>query len=131
MNTKLLLITSALLMAAGGLGLQFAPRELLRYGGYPATGILPVLVQLLGALYLGFALLNWLSKGVRTGGIYARPLALGNFAHFTVGALTLLKYVAGAPEAGSIWAFATGYALLALLFGVVLVTHPFREVLQE
>jgi len=131
MNTKLLLTTSALLMAAGGLCLQFAPHEVLTYGGNPAIGITPVLVQLLGALYLGFALLNWMSKAVLMGGIYARPLAIGNLAHFTVGALTLLRYASTTPKAGGIWALTLGYALLALLFGVVIFTHPLSKMPHE
>ena len=120
MNTKLLLGASAGLLAAGGLVLQFAPQEVLARAGYPATGLAPVLVQVLGALYLGFAGLNWLSKGVRLGGINARPLAVGNGLHFFVGACTLLRYALRAPASAEAWAWAAGYALLAALFGAVL-----------
>lgn len=126
MNTKLLLGASAGLMAAGGLVLQLAPHEVLTYAGYPATGLAPVLVQLLGALYLGFAGLNWLAKGVRMGGIYARPLAMGNCAHFTVGALTLLKYALLTPASAAAWGWTAGYALVAGLFGAGLFVPPRR-----
>ena len=103
MNTKLLLGTSAGLMAVGGLVLHFAPHEVLAYAGYPATDLAPVLVLVLGALYLGFAALNWMSKGVRMGGIYARPLALGNGLHFLVGAFTELHYAQRAPASAGAW----------------------------
>ena len=83
-----------------------------------------MLSQLLGALYLGFALLNWLSKGVRMGGIYARPLAMGNGLHFLVGAFTLLRHAQRAPAAAGPWGWTAGYALLAGLFGVVVFAAP-------
>ena len=126
MNTKFLLGASAALMAAGGLVLQFAPQEVLTHAGYPASGLAPVLVQVLGALYLGFALLNWMSKGVRMGGIYARPLAMGNGVHFLVGAFTLLHYALLTPTA-NVWAWTAGYTLLAILFGAVMFVTPRQE----
>lgn len=85
MNTKLLMISSALLMATGGVLLQFIPHEILNYFGADSSGINPLFIQMTGALYLGFAMMNWMAKTVMIGGIYARPLAIGNFAHFTVG----------------------------------------------
>ncbi|MCC3155493.1 hypothetical protein Q3A66_20730 [Hymenobacter sp. BT770] len=131
MNTKFLLGASAALMAAGGLALQFAPHEVLAYAGYPASGLAPVVVQLLGALYLGFALLNWMSKGVRMGGIYARPLAVGNVLHFLAGAFTLLHYALRNPAAAGVWVGAAGYALLAVLFGAILFVSPRLESAPE
>ena len=127
MNTKFLLAISAGLMAAGGLILQFAPHEVLTRAGYPASGLAPVLMQVLGALYLGFALLNWLSKGVRMGGIYARPLAMGNLLHFFAGAGALLRHAAHPPTGAWAWAVAAVYALLAVLFGAVLLVSPLPE----
>ena len=92
MNTKLLMILSSLLMAIGGVLLQFFPHEILNYFNVDSNGILPLIIQIMSALYLGFAMLNWMAKTVLIGGIYARPLAMGNLLHFTVGAFALLKY---------------------------------------
>ncbi|AWM32196.1 hypothetical protein [Hymenobacter nivis] len=131
MNTKLLLGASAGLMAAVGLVLQFAPQEVLAYAGYPARGLAPVAVQLLGALYLGFALLNWMAKGVRMGGIYARPLAVGNLLHFVAGALALFRYAIRTPTGAGGWAWVAGYALGAGLFGAVLFISPRLESVPE
>ena len=50
-----------------------------------------LLIQMMGALYLGFAILNWTARGVIIGGIYARPLALGNFLHFAMVAVMLAR----------------------------------------
>ncbi len=51
-----------------------------------------MLVQLMGALYFSFALMNWTAKDSAIGGIYARPVSLANFSHFFSGVLLLLKY---------------------------------------
>ncbi len=121
------MISSALLMAFCGVLLQFVPHELLDYFGSPATGITPLFVQITGALYLGFAMMNWMAKTVLIGGIYARPLAIGNFVHYLVGALALLKYAFAAPNLPVVWVLAIIYSIMAVLFGIVFFTHPLKE----
>ncbi|KAA6430275.1 hypothetical protein ACD591_19205 [Rufibacter glacialis] len=122
MNTRLVMLASAIFMALLGGISSFMPQEVLLYLGSEATGLGPLLVQLLGALYLGFAILNWMAKGILIGGIYARPVALGNLMHFLVGALALLK----AAQAGGqvLWPLAVVYGLFALLFGMISFRHP-------
>jgi hypothetical protein len=73
---------SAALTAALGVGGSFLPQEILaRFESAPDW--FPILVvQVAGALYLAFAILNWMARGNLIGGIYASPLALGNFMHF-------------------------------------------------
>lgn len=113
-------------MAVGGVVLQFFPHEILSYFNVDPKGILPLLVQTISALYLGFAMMNWMARTVLIGGIYARPLAMGNFLHFTVGAFALLKNAHAGENAWAIWVAAVVYSLLATLFGVVLFTHPLK-----
>jgi hypothetical protein len=125
-NTKILMIVSALVMGVMGVAASFLPNEILAYTGMPATEFSPIAVQLMGALYLGFAIMNWMSKGIIIGGIYARPLALGNFLHFGVGALALIKG-ASAHDIKLFWAAVVIYGVFALLFGIVLFTHPLNE----
>ena len=81
------------------------------------------------ALYLGFAGLNWLSKGVRLGSISARPLAAGNGLHFLAGVCALLRYAAHTPPGAGAGAgaVAAAYALLAAHFGTVLFISPRPE----
>lgn len=117
---------SALIMTATGIFLQFFPHEILRYFGDSATGIAPLLIQITGALYLGWAMTNWMAKTVLVGGIYARPLAIGNFAHFLIGALALIKYAFAVPHLRLVWVFAVAYTVLAVLFGIVMFTHPLK-----
>src|SRR4051812_28104358 len=88
--SKLLMIASAAVMAAAGLVLTFAPLEVL---GVLPTTLLPA-AQLLGALYLGGAITNWMSKSNLVGGVFGRPLAMGNLAHFGIGAMALVRSAA-------------------------------------
>lgn len=113
-------------MGVCGVLLQFIPHEILSYFGADSSGINPLFVQITGALYLGFAMMNWMAKTVLIGGIYARPLAMGNFVHFTVGALALLKYAFAASSLPVVWVLALAYSLFAILFGVVFFTHPLK-----
>ena len=92
MNTKLLMTASSLVLGFAGVSALFAPDVLLGMVGVPMGNPLSVLIQLLGALYFSVALMNWTAKDSAIGGIYARPVSLGNFAHFFIGALLLIRY---------------------------------------
>ena len=91
MHTKILMGSSSVALGLAGIAASFAPTELLRALGSPAGEPLPVLIQLLGAMYIAFALTNWTAKDNIIGGSYSRPLSLGNCVHFIVGALALAK----------------------------------------
>jgi hypothetical protein len=116
-NTRLIMVASSLFLGAAGIAASFAPAELLGALGAPRVDPMPVLVQLLGALYLGFAITNWTAKDSMIGGIFARPLSLGNFLHFAVGALALVKYAGARGAHGPMLLVLVGYGLLACAFG--------------
>lgn len=48
-------------------------------------------MQIIGGLYLGFAMLNWFTRSARIGGIYNRPVVLGNLIHFIVVFFALIR----------------------------------------
>ncbi|MBL0126631.1 MAG: hypothetical protein IPP83_04055 [Flavobacteriales bacterium] len=123
MNTRLLMIASSFALGALGLALTFAPDEVFTAisGSY---GSPTVVLQLCGALYCGFALLNWTSKGAVIGGIYGRPLVIGNLTHFTIGALALTKAPGGHSVDVARWVLVAMYALFAGLFAYAMFTHP-------
>jgi hypothetical protein len=104
---------SAVFLAILGLAAVFLPQESLALLGAPQQGALPVLVQLLGAHSLAFALLNWMAKDSVIGGVYNRPVAMGNLGHFGIGAIVLVKGAVGGDIPASIWVVCGGYALLA------------------
>ncbi len=93
MNTKILMTSSSLTLALAGVFILFAPDVLLSAVDVSVTAQSSVLVQLLGALYFSFALMNWTAKDSAIGGIYARPVSLANFSHFFSGTLLLAKYL--------------------------------------
>jgi hypothetical protein len=117
MNTKTLMTVSSLMLGFAGMLTLFAPHELLAALNLPVAEPLPAVIQLLGALYLGFALTNWIAKDSAIGGIYARPTSLGNFAHFTIGALALAKYQLAGAGSTPLLVMLFVYAVFAIIFG--------------
>jgi hypothetical protein len=122
------MILSALFLALAGLGLTFFPQELNTYIGIGSNKYLILIIQILGGLYFGFAMINWMAKGSIIGGIYNRPLVIGNFAHFFIGGIALLKAVlADVNMPVAIWTLAVIYALFAIVFGILFNRHPTVE----
>lgn len=116
MKTKWLMAASAIVTALLGLALTFAPAEVLRYfGGGGAAA--PLLLQIAGAAFLGFAILDWMAKESTIGGIYNKPLALGNFLHFVVGAIAIVKFVIAGHRDPIVIAAGAIYVLMAIGFG--------------
>ena len=129
MNTKILMAASALVMAAAGIAGLFAPHEVLAAIGAPATGLLPTLIQLHAGVLLGFAMVNWMAKNSLIGGIYNRPVLVGNTAHFTIGAITLVKIVIGNATPAIIVATVI-YVIFAIGFGMLMFGSPVKPVEQ-
>lgn len=126
-GSNLLLVTSAVVYFAAAVALLFAPEELTRYfGGTPAEGQ-TALAQLLGSALLGFAMLNWMNRFSRIGGILGRPLVVANLAH-TATAFLLLVRPAGRDLSYLPLAIPTAfYLLLAVAFGSRLFVAPPSE----
>jgi len=122
MNTKLLMKTSAIVLGATGIILIFMPQEVSRYLNLTESTF--ALFQILGALYFGFAMLNWTAKANLIGGIYSRPVAIANFTHFLIGGLSLIKLVIHNTSGACIWVCAILYVVFSLLFGYVFFTNP-------
>ena len=118
--------SSAFVLGLLGVAGTFAPDELLGWLDAPALPLLTLLVQFLGALYLGFAGLNWMARENLIGGIYSRPVAVGNLLHFLTAGLAALKLLAGAPHLPGLWLFTLIYAVFAAGFTIVLFRHPVR-----
>ena len=124
MNTKLLMTSSAVSLAITGLACSFIPHEILAYFDIVDLAIFPLILQILGALYLGFALLNWTAKANLIGGIYSKPVAIGNFMHYVVGSLALFKFFIVHTDLNLILIPTVIYTIFALLFGKVTFGNP-------
>jgi hypothetical protein len=116
MNTKLLMTISSLVLGLTGIFALFAPDVLLTMLGVPLANPLSVLIQLMGALYFAMALMNWTAKDSAIGGIYARPVSLGNFAHFFIGTLLFAKHLLSNGFSLSIVLMLAVYAIFGSLF---------------
>jgi len=125
MNTKLIMTVSAVLLAAAGIGLSFFPNEIANYIGLDYTKTSHLVMQILGALYFGFGMLNWMAKGSIVGGIYNKPLVIANLSHFAIGALALIKGLMSISHPPYQLVILTGiYTILGILFGILFVRHP-------
>lgn len=128
MRTTALMSLSAVFMGILGIATSFMPQEILIGLRTQPNGNATLLVQAAGALYLGFAILNWMAKNVMIGGIYARPVALGNLFHFVVGSLAGWKAIAsGAVASKVLLAACCVYTVFAVCFGIVLFTYPKKD----
>ncbi len=121
---KLLMIVSALFLFVAGLALTFAPDDMIHRAGGVHGPLLTPLAQVCGALFLGFAILNWMAKDNLIGGIYSRPVAMGNFLHFFVVAMALVKSFSGLPHSLGLGALLAFYVSFAVGFGLVILRHP-------
>ena len=120
MPTLILLSVLAVLFAVAGTILTFVPDGVAAYLGAADVGTATVVYQLLGATYLGFAVLNWLSRRSKVGGIFGRPLVFANFMHLFVGFFAVARL---ALQAAGIflWAVTVLYAIFSACFGYLLV----------
>ena len=125
MNTKILMTSSALFLGIIGILLSFLPNEIVGYLNVQPNIITILFLKILSALYLGFGILNWMAKGTLIGGIYNRPIAIGNLMHFGVGAIALVKIVSNIQTHSEIIISLTAvYVIFALLFAYVFKTNP-------
>jgi len=126
MRSKLLMTISAVIMGIMGLFFSFMPQEFLSYLNAQADFLNVLIVQLAGALYIGFALTNWTAKANLIGGIYGRPVAIGNLCHFGIGGLALMKACFVSHHVVVVLG-AVGYGALAIWFALIFFTSPVKD----
>lgn len=122
------MMSGALVTGVLGIAATFFPHEMLQRLGHPGDAVLPLLIQLLGAMYIAFAILDWITRHSLIGGIYNRPIALANLVHFTSGALALAKGMFATSQAAILWPLTIVYSVLAAAFAAVLFTSPVKPV---
>lgn len=120
---RILMFFSAVLLGAAGVLLSFAPELGLAVFSVAAGPTALLLAQLVGALYFGFAMLNWMTRDNPTGGIYNRPVVVANLTHFTIAGLAMLKLL-GDAELPLLWVVGAVYTAMAIGFAVALFTYP-------
>ena len=101
-----------------GLCMLFAPQEM----GVSIFGRNDVepLGSILGAALIGFAWMLWIARKSALGGIYGRTVVASNQAHFTIGALVLVKHGVAVSCTGAYWVLTVFYVVGALYFSYML-----------
>jgi hypothetical protein len=111
-------------MGLAGIVGSFLPKELLTAAGAAPTNMPVVVVQLHAAVLFGFAMVNWMARGSLLGGIYNRPLVVGNVAHFVVGALASSKAFVEGERTTFVIVVSAIYVAFAVAFALVLLRSP-------
>ena len=128
MNTKLIMTLTAILLAIIGLALTFAPDMAIRSLNITNSAIITLIFQLLGGAYFAFAMLNWMAKGALIGGIYNKPIAIGNLTHFLIAGLALTKGLFHNQQLPVVFSLmAVCFIILACVFGIIISRHPIKE----
>lgn len=122
MNTKILMMASSIFMGTIGIGFTFIPKEIAEFFIEDTSQISLLILQILGSAYLGFGMLNWMTKHNLIGGIYSRPLLIGNLAHFIGSSFALIKMVGhSVNHFETILTLAIIYSFFALCFGDLII----------
>ena len=126
--TKTLMIISAIFLAVNGFVLSFFPNEISVLLTNNDNHFFILILQILGALYLGFSYINWMSKNSLIGGIYNKPLLIGNTLHFLTASIAMIKLVFKFENnLQLIIMYTIIYCLFTLFFGYVFFSDPFKK----
>ena len=120
MNSKIIITSYAILMAIAGIAMLFLGDEVMALLNVPSSQLVNALIA---ALYFGFATTNWHSKNLTIGGVYGRPLVLGNLSHTLIGSISLIK-IANDHSTSTTIILAIIYSIFALTFTWLMYTHP-------
>ena len=126
-----LLVVSAVIYFAAALPLLFAPEEVLTFAGAAHSILDMTLLQVIGSAVFGFAMLNWLNRYARVGGIFGRPIVAGNLAHAGTAALVLGRVASRASFSSVLTVALVLYGFLALAFGLKFFVQPAAVVEQD
>ena len=119
---------SAVTLGITGVACTFMPAEILTYCGIAASKPYELCVQIFGAMYFGYAMLNWMTKDAIIGGIYNRAIAIANLTHFTIAALALVKAVFSTQAMPlPFLLLAAVYTIFAVSFGIIFMTQPAKQ----
>tara|TARA_R110001583_G_scaffold179819_1_gene336750 strand:- start:702 stop:1082 length:381 start_codon:yes stop_codon:yes gene_type:complete len=116
---------SALFLGIIGIILFFFTQEISTYLNFDINLISILFLQILSSFYLGLGILNWMAKSNLIGGIYSRPLAIGNLMHFGVSAIAFIKIIYKIKTHFEfILVLTIIYSIFTLCFAYIFMTNP-------
>ncbi len=125
LSNKTVLTALAVFLFLQGMGATFLSREILAVFRWRQDELPDLLLKMLGALQLGWGMLNYMYRNHPFGGIFGRPLLLANLAILIASGMALVR--AGSHSGGSfpaLWIFASAYLVLASLILKIIRTDP-------
>ncbi|MFY0653115.1 MAG: hypothetical protein JXQ96_13830 [Cyclobacteriaceae bacterium] len=126
MKSNIIMTTSSLSLGAVALCLTFLPQEIASSLEFASTHV--IFLQIIGGLYFGFAMLNWMTKENLMGGIYGRPVIVANMSHFLIVGLALVKLAFRNSDQTSLWVVSIAYISFAAAFMYLFLNNPkFKE----
>ena len=118
----------AFFLAFNGVVFTFFPNEISILLTNDDNHLLVLILQILGALYMGFGYLNWMSKNSLIGVIYNKPLLIGNTLHFLTASMAMIKLVFKFENnLQLIIPHTIIYCLFTLFFGCIFFTNPISK----
>lgn len=119
-----ILVGSSLLLAVLGVGLLFFPEASADILSLPEESARAL--PLIAGGQLGLAMLNWAGRGAVYGGVYGRPIVVGNFGNAVITSSVLLRLQ---MDDGSATGWLALVALLLYLVAFIRLTFwpPFEE----
>jgi hypothetical protein len=125
-QSKYILTTSAVIYLLFGLGISFLPEETGRiFGTASQYGVDLLLMKVIGALFFGIGVINFMSRKTIVGGIYGRPITLGNAMLSMIIASQFLKFNYYQDGVGAhFWLVAVIFSTLSLSFIYLFFSTP-------
>ena len=121
-----MMISSAVFNAVLGILFTFLPQETRAWMGVAEQTVADlVLMQVLGSALIGIAVINYMSRGAVIGGIYGKPLLLGNLIYHMASGLGLLKFAFSSGE----WLLLGIPSILYLIFTAGFIKLNFTSAL--
>jgi hypothetical protein len=128
MNTKIVMTLSSIVLGVTGMTFIFASDIVLSHLGIDTNAASLILGQVIGALYFGYSMLNWMAKGSLIGGIYNRPVAIANVTHFFIAGLAIVKLLLSDQKFPKLfWPMGLLYVAFGFVFIIILFRHPVRS----
>lgn len=126
---KHILLVSAVIYLVFGLGISFFPQETGRiFGTASQYGTDLLLMKVVGGLFFGIGVTNFMSRNSVVGGIYGRPLTLGNAMVNLIIAGQFIKFNFSQDGVGGhFWIVALIFSVLALSFIYLFLRGPKAE----
>lgn len=122
-------MVSAFFYGSLGMAFTFLPQEALTAFGVAQNPYLVLCLQALGAFSMALALMNYTARRSVIGGIYSRPLLLGNTVNSVIMSIALVKY--GLSEGTNLPLILIGvcvtYLLIALGFVKLMFGSPVKQ----